>query len=167
MSITAEDREQFHKLGDVNRDGSIDGKDLAIIEEAYGSSPGHPKWNPEADLNNDGRVNIYDVVICSNKQGLTIEVWKAAIAGIPPVIIPTLPLPPAPTPPEAPPAIPAQVIPPTVIPVPTPPVIAPPPIQIPAAPTIPIEIILGLAGGGILLIAGLAYLFYSGGLKLG
>lgn len=66
---------QFRKLGDVNADGVIDGTDLALIQVAYGSTPESPNWNPAADLNGDGVVNILDVVTCSSNQGLTYATW--------------------------------------------------------------------------------------------
>ncbi len=37
--------------------------ELGIISRAYGSSTGSEKWDSDADLNSDGRVDIYDVAL--------------------------------------------------------------------------------------------------------
>jgi len=54
---------------DVNGDGVVDIKDLAIVAAAFGSYPGHGRWNPKADVNGDGEVNISDVVAVCLKFG--------------------------------------------------------------------------------------------------
>jgi hypothetical protein len=154
IAITAEDREQFHKLGDINRDGIIDNKDLDLFKVAYQSRT----YIPEADFNEDGKVDYEDLYIIAHNYGLKIEVWKAAITGLPTTIVPPAPALPTvevPTPPE--------VIPPQVISVPTPPIIAPPPIAVPPAPTIPVEWLIAGVVGVVLLIGGIAYLIYIGG----
>jgi hypothetical protein len=54
-------------LGDVNGDGKVDIQDVARASAAFGSYPGHPRWNPNADINKDGHINVFDMaVICSN-----------------------------------------------------------------------------------------------------
>jgi len=77
LAITPGDYETFHKLGDVNRDGIIDDRDLVLLKAAFGSKPGMPNWNPDCDLNGDGVVDIRDVTTASTHYGLTIEKWKA------------------------------------------------------------------------------------------
>jgi len=77
LLITPADREAFHKMGDVNRDGIIDAQDLSLLSAAYGSKPGDPNWNPDCDLNGDGKVDGKDNAIASKNYGLTIEMWKA------------------------------------------------------------------------------------------
>jgi len=37
-------------LGDLDGDGTVDGKDVSIVSRAFGSYPGHPRWNPDADI---------------------------------------------------------------------------------------------------------------------
>ncbi|MCK4482237.1 PKD domain-containing protein, partial [Candidatus Bathyarchaeota archaeon] len=54
---------------DINGDGKVDIKDVAIVSQAYGSYPGDPNWNPAADINNDGKVDIKDVAIVSSHYG--------------------------------------------------------------------------------------------------
>jgi len=58
--------------GDVNNDGIVDVADLAIIGLAYGSSPGDPNWNLEADLNVDGTVNLFDLLVVAVNFGRAI-----------------------------------------------------------------------------------------------
>jgi len=53
--------------GDINGDGKVDIRDVAVVASAFGSFPDHPRWNPDADLNKDGVVNIRDVaIVCGN-----------------------------------------------------------------------------------------------------
>jgi hypothetical protein len=46
---------------DINRDGRIDIKDIALVANAFGTGAGDSRWNPDADLNHDGVVDIKDV----------------------------------------------------------------------------------------------------------
>jgi dockerin type I repeat protein/cohesin domain-containing protein len=50
-------------LGDVNGDGKVNILDVGMVLAAYGSTPGSPNWNPNADFNNDGSAGIDDVSI--------------------------------------------------------------------------------------------------------
>lgn len=68
--------EEFRRMGDVNRDGIINDKDIALIREAYGSYPGHERWNADADLNGDGIIDLFDLVTATKNYGLTIEEWS-------------------------------------------------------------------------------------------
>jgi len=52
-----------YRRGDVNFDGRVNWKDLCLIWEAMGSTPGDPNWNPNCDINNDGVVNRRDLRI--------------------------------------------------------------------------------------------------------
>jgi uncharacterized protein (DUF2141 family) len=36
-------------------------KDVGTVVKAFGSVPGHPKWNPIADINGDGKVDMKDI----------------------------------------------------------------------------------------------------------
>jgi hypothetical protein len=53
---------QVRILGDLNGDGRVDMADVDILVKAFGSYPGHPRWNPAADVNNNGVVDLNDVV---------------------------------------------------------------------------------------------------------
>jgi len=48
---------------DLNDDGEVDILDVAIAASSFGSSPGHPRWNPIADVNEDNAVNILDLFL--------------------------------------------------------------------------------------------------------
>jgi len=58
-------------LGDINGDDKVDIKDVAIVAAAFGSYPGHERWNPVADLNGDERVDIKDVAMVASNFGKT------------------------------------------------------------------------------------------------
>jgi subtilisin family serine protease len=54
-------------VGDINGDGKVDIKDVYIAALAFGSYPGHVKWNPNADINSDNKVDVKDYYkICRN-----------------------------------------------------------------------------------------------------
>ena len=61
--------------GDINGDGKVDIRDIAIVAKAYGSSPGDPNWNPAADITGlepnvpDGKVDIRDIALVSSQFG--------------------------------------------------------------------------------------------------
>lgn len=55
------------KEGDINFDDIIDMKDLSLISNLYNSKKGDSNWNNNCDLNNDGVIDIYDIVKIANK----------------------------------------------------------------------------------------------------
>ncbi len=64
--------------GDVNRDGTTDAADMPLLLEALGScalqTPEDLNFNSDADLNNDGCVNVLDVQVLGNReQGLNLH----------------------------------------------------------------------------------------------
>ncbi|MEM2386107.1 MAG: dockerin type I domain-containing protein [Candidatus Bathyarchaeia archaeon] len=70
------------QFGDVNGDGRVDMKDIGIVSRAFGSYPGHPRWNPVADLNGDGKVDMRDISIVSRAFGQhaavkPVEIYKS------------------------------------------------------------------------------------------
>jgi len=56
-------------LGDVTGDGVVDGSDMALVALAFASYPGHPNWNPDADLNRDNVVDGSDLVLVARNYG--------------------------------------------------------------------------------------------------
>ena len=58
-------------LGDVNGDGIVDIYDVVTVATAFGSYPGHPKWNPDADLVPDSLIDIFDIVTVAKNFGMT------------------------------------------------------------------------------------------------
>jgi len=57
--------------GDLDGSGVVDAQDLTILLEAFGTYPGHSRWNDEADLNEDGKVDIIDAVLLLTNMGQT------------------------------------------------------------------------------------------------
>jgi len=57
------------KSADVDDSGKVDILDVSIVAKAYESYPGHPRWNPLADLNNDQIVDIIDMAYVSKHYG--------------------------------------------------------------------------------------------------
>jgi len=47
--------------GDVNQDGAITIFDISIADLGYYSQPGNSRWNPYADVDNNGIINIVDI----------------------------------------------------------------------------------------------------------
>lgn len=56
-------------MGDINGDGIVELQDFQKLSDAFGSSPGHPRWNPECDVNRDGIVELYDFLLTSAHFG--------------------------------------------------------------------------------------------------
>jgi hypothetical protein len=54
---------------DINQDGVVDITDIAIVAMAFGSYPGHERWNPDADVNDDGYVDIIDMTLVAQHFG--------------------------------------------------------------------------------------------------
>jgi len=51
--------------------GIVDMKDIATIAAAFGSKPGSANWNPNADVNGDGKVDMKDIAIAAAHFGQT------------------------------------------------------------------------------------------------
>jgi len=56
-------------LGDVNGDGIVEGKDIALISKSFGTLVGQPNYVANADINGDGRIEGKDVAIASKYYG--------------------------------------------------------------------------------------------------
>ena len=54
-------------------DFKVDIKDLSALAKAYGSSPGDPRWDPSADVNDDFRVDILDLNLVGIALGASPE----------------------------------------------------------------------------------------------
>jgi len=48
---------------DLDGDGRVSGRDVAVVARALSSQPGQRRWNPSADVNHDGRVDLRDLFI--------------------------------------------------------------------------------------------------------
>lgn len=60
---------QFMLYGDLNDDGKVNIEDIAIVAKAFGSYPGHPRWNEIADVDKNSIVNIIDVASVAKEFG--------------------------------------------------------------------------------------------------
>jgi hypothetical protein len=56
-------------LTDIDRNGKVDILDVAIAARAYGSYPGHPRWNPKADLDGNNKIDIIDIAKVARDYG--------------------------------------------------------------------------------------------------
>jgi general secretion pathway protein D len=54
---------------DLNGDGQVDIKDVAVVGKALGTQEGDSRWNPAADVNGDTIVNIIDVALVCKDFG--------------------------------------------------------------------------------------------------
>ncbi|MGB9749700.1 MAG: PQQ-binding-like beta-propeller repeat protein [Caldisericia bacterium] len=59
-------------LGDANGDKIVNGLDLILLMQAFGSTPSDPNWNPNCDFNNDLRINGLDLIILAQNWGKVI-----------------------------------------------------------------------------------------------
>jgi len=66
---------KIRHVGDINGDGKVDMKDVALVAAAFGTYPGHPRWNPDADITGptylvpDNKVNMRDVSLVAKNFG--------------------------------------------------------------------------------------------------
>jgi len=64
--FTKEQWDIFWSMGDINRDGYIDDKDLELLRKAYDTN------DPNCDLNKDGIVDTKDISIIGHNYGKNI-----------------------------------------------------------------------------------------------
>jgi hypothetical protein len=55
--------------GDLNGDFTVGLVDLVTLAQSYGSQPGNPNWNPNADIDGNGIVGLSDLVILAQHYG--------------------------------------------------------------------------------------------------
>jgi hypothetical protein len=54
---------------DIDGNGKVDMKDVAIVAKAFGSTPGSPSWDPRADLDGNGKVDMKDIGAVAKAYG--------------------------------------------------------------------------------------------------
>ncbi|MEM2144015.1 MAG: NosD domain-containing protein [Candidatus Jordarchaeaceae archaeon] len=59
----------FRILGDFNGDDKVDVCDVAEAAIAFGSYPGHPRWNLRVDMDANGKVDMRDIVAVALNYG--------------------------------------------------------------------------------------------------
>jgi hypothetical protein len=59
-------------LSDVTGEDKVNILDIATIAKAYGSYPGHPKWNPDADIDDINLIDILDIARTARNCGKEI-----------------------------------------------------------------------------------------------
>jgi Dockerin type I domain len=57
---------------DINWDLKVNIVDLVLVARAFGTTPGSPGWNPLADIDGDGHVDITDLTIVAIHFGQNI-----------------------------------------------------------------------------------------------
>jgi hypothetical protein len=55
--------------GDVDADFDVDIFDVVQIASVYCVSKPNPNYNPNCDINNDGTIDIYDIVTAAENYG--------------------------------------------------------------------------------------------------
>lgn len=71
LSTLTEDLMIKPLTGDLNFDGMVNINDVAVAASAFGSHPGHSRWNPVADVFQDERVDIRDLALIALEFGTT------------------------------------------------------------------------------------------------
>jgi hypothetical protein len=56
-------------VGDLTCDGMVDIVDIAMAAYAFGSSPGHSRWDIICDVTNDNTIDIVDVAVVAYEFG--------------------------------------------------------------------------------------------------
>ena len=57
---------------DITYNGKVDRGDLAPLQAAFNSSIGGPKYDPTADINGDGGINLGDFLVLTSDYGLSL-----------------------------------------------------------------------------------------------
>jgi uncharacterized protein YfaS (alpha-2-macroglobulin family) len=63
---------EIELITDINGDGVVNIVDLYMAAQAWGTSPGDPKWNPKCDLDGNGVINIIDLYLVARDFGKKI-----------------------------------------------------------------------------------------------
>jgi hypothetical protein len=77
-TMTSQYIETFYKvvpthIADVNDDGYVGIDDLFTVASAFGTEPGHPRWNADFDFNKDDYVGIDDIFFVASNFGWEID----------------------------------------------------------------------------------------------
>ena len=64
---------EIHLIPDIDRDGRVDGADLATLLLHYGAAAGSPGYLAEADFDRSGRVDLSDLAKLLSQYGDSVE----------------------------------------------------------------------------------------------
>jgi len=56
-------------VGDINHDCVVNNHDLRLVREFFGEERGDPRYLPGVDVNDDGRINIFDLATVGRHYG--------------------------------------------------------------------------------------------------
>ncbi len=57
---------------DLNKDGKVNIADIALVAQAFGSYPGHPRWNPICDIKRNSAIDMVDPAMVAKDYGKTV-----------------------------------------------------------------------------------------------
>jgi len=60
----------FGFLGDVNGDGKVGGKDIALAAVSFGTVPENARWNPDVGINLDVKIDGEELVLIALRFGM-------------------------------------------------------------------------------------------------
>jgi hypothetical protein len=60
-------------LEDIDNNGCVDIRDVALVSRAFGLTETSPNWNPNLDVYKDGRIDIKDICLVSKLFGLALS----------------------------------------------------------------------------------------------
>jgi len=65
----------YSLVEDINYDGKVNIKDVAMAAKAFGSTPGHPRWEMEADVvyPPDNKVDMKDIALIAKSFGSQVS----------------------------------------------------------------------------------------------
>jgi ABC-type branched-subunit amino acid transport system substrate-binding protein len=63
----------YELVEDINYDGEVDMRDVGAAARAFGTYPGHERWEKEADINFDNNVDMRDIGAIARKFGTIIS----------------------------------------------------------------------------------------------
>jgi len=69
-------------FGDVNCDCRVDMQDVALVARHWGAHRGDPDYDPAYDLDDDGDIDIFDIMLVVGAWGKTCATPVAPVAGM-------------------------------------------------------------------------------------
>lgn len=76
----------FYLPGDTNGDGMVNQQDITAIRSTMGAQYGSPKYQVDADVNRDGRIDSTDMKDARRNLGATVTVNPSVTGGVNPSI---------------------------------------------------------------------------------